>query len=104
MTSQSVILIFVIALSLWGCEPALKVTSDYDKTANFVGYKTFKLNTSNDEAHQSISPLNKDRVYNAVRAEMLKRNFMESNQQPDLIVHTVSIFKDKYDRKKMLSS
>ena len=95
MRSQFVILIFAMLLVVSGCEPALKVTSDYDKTANFPAYKTFKLITDNDEAHQSISVLNKDRVYNAVRAEMLKRNFMETTNNPDLIVHTVSIFKDK---------
>jgi Domain of unknown function (DUF4136) len=94
MRSQSVILIFAVVLAVSGCEPALKVTSDYDKTANFPGYKSFKLITNNDEAHQSISVLNKDRVYNAGRVQRLKRNFIESDNA-DLIVHTASIFKDK---------
>ena len=88
-----IVAVFALCFAVAGCEPALKVTSDYDKTANFQSFKTFKMNIS-EEAHQSISPLNKDRVINAVRAEMLKRNFMES-ENPDLIVHTASIFKDK---------
>ena len=85
--------ILILAFVAWSCEPALKVTSDYDKSANFQQYKTFKMNLS-DEAHESISALNKERVYAAVKAEMLKRNYMES-ENADLIVHTASIFKDK---------
>ena len=94
MRSIFVLLVCTTILIAMGCEPALKVTSDYDKAANFQGYKTFKLITTNDEAHQSISVLNKERVYNAVRTQMLKRNFVESDN-PDLIVHTAAIFKDK---------
>jgi hypothetical protein len=93
MKFQSVLLIFAVFVGMSGCEPALKVTSDYDKAANFPAYKTFKM-VNSDEAHQSISVLNKERVFNAVRAQMLKRNFVES-ETPDVIVHTASIFKDK---------
>src|SRR6476620_12526311 len=89
----SIVFVLVLGLTFSACEPSLKVTSDYDKSANFQGFKTFKMNIS-DESHPSISPLNKERVYNAVKQEMLKRNYMESDN-PDVIVHTASIFKDK---------
>jgi hypothetical protein len=67
------VLVTVLAFcfTVSSCEPSLKVTSDYDKSANFTQFKTFKMNLS-DEAHQSISSLNRDRVINAVKAEMLK--------------------------------
>ena len=71
----------------------MKVTTDYDKAANFQQYKTFTINQV-DEKSQSISQLNKDRIVNSVKAEMTKKGFQE-NADPDLLVQIVTILQDK---------
>src|SRR4051812_39045053 len=86
-----------IAIAFASCSPSLKVTSDYDKTANFRQYKTFALDTF--RASQSLSQLNKDRIANAVKAEMVKKGFTESTV-PDMLVHISAIF----EKQKSVSS
>jgi hypothetical protein len=78
---------------LIACEPSLKVTSDYDKAANFSQYKTFAM-TQLDMQHQTISQLNQNRIIAAVKAEMAKKGFTES-ANPDLEVRTVTILRTK---------
>lgn len=77
------------ALVAFSCSPALKVTSDYDKSASFAQYKTFGIDTM--RISQSISQLNENRIVNAVKSEMLKKGFTE-NATPDLLVHISAIF------------
>lgn len=80
-------------LCLTSCSTPLKVTSDYDKAVSFPQYKTFTLNKV-DSGKQAISSLNQDRITNAVRSEMIKKGFQES-ESGDLLVHTTVILKDK---------
>jgi hypothetical protein len=79
-------------LLLLACEPSLKVTSDYDKSVNFQQYKTFKM-VSLDQQHQTISQLNQNRIINAIRNEMMKKGFQESDN-PDMVLAAVIILKD----------
>jgi hypothetical protein len=78
---------------LYSCEPALKVTSDYDKTVNFQPYKTFRM-VQLDMQHQSISQLNQSRIISAVKSQMTKKGFQEV-ENPDLKVNAVIILQDK---------
>jgi hypothetical protein len=78
---------------LAACEPALQVTSDYDKTINLQQYKTYQM-VQLDVQHQSISQLNQARVVNAVRSEMVKKGFQGSTD-PDLKVNAAVIMQDK---------
>jgi hypothetical protein len=86
-----------VAIALASCSPSLKVTSDYDKSANFKQYKTFALDTF--RASQSLSQLNQNRIANAVKAEMVNKGFTESTA-PDLLVHISAIF----EKQKSVSS
>ena len=89
--------IIVAAAFAMSCSPLLKVTSDYDKNANFQQYKTFALDTFS--ASQSLSQLNQNRISNAVKAEMVKKGFTESIT-PDMLVHISAIF----EKQKSVSS
>src|SRR5688572_2376365 len=91
--SKSILFLVIICVFL-GCSSSLKVTSDYDKQTDFKQFKTFSLNKVNDAQKQSISQLNQDRIYNAVRTELLNKGLTESSS-PDLIVHIATILKDK---------
>jgi len=87
----------VIALSisavLFGCSPSMKVTSDYDKNANFSQYKTFSVEL--DASKTPVSQLNQSRIVNAVKGELIKKGFQEVTSNPDLLVNVATIVKDK---------
>jgi hypothetical protein len=86
--------ILAFLLSAAGCSSKLKVTSDYDKAIDFNQYRTFSLHLVPEPEKQSISQLNRDRIYNAVKNEMQKKNFKES-ASPDMMVHVAAIVKNK---------
>jgi hypothetical protein len=86
--------ITALLITMMGCEPALKVTSDYDKQANFGQYKTFSL-YEDIKIHDAISPLNHDRILNSIKSEMLKKGYQETKTSPDVLVNAVAILKDR---------
>ena len=92
-TIKSISCILFCATLLMACSSSLKVKSDYDKTANFSGYKTFSVYNLRTEG--SVSQLNADRIVNAIRADMIKKGFAETNNNPDLMINALTILKDK---------
>jgi len=78
---------------IYSCSPTVKVTSDYDHSANFGEYKTFAVYDLKAQQGQ-VNQLNVDRVTKAIRNEMLAKGFTESSN-PDLKVNAVSILKNK---------
>lgn len=77
------------------CSPPLQVNSDFDKSIDFTKYKTFALYKS--DSNLTISQLNQDRIYNAIRSEMVKKGFQEATANPDVLINTVAVFKDRTD-------
>jgi hypothetical protein len=78
-------------LVLCSCKPALKVTSEYDKTVDFTRFKTFAF-FNTETLTKALSQLNHERVLNAVKNEMTKRGFSESSSTPDLMVNVSAIY------------
>ena len=96
MKTLSIALVFLTsAFLLVNCSSTLSVTTEYDKAVDFSQYKTFAINKTLDKEKQSISELNQERIYSAVRAEMTKKGLTENSSAPDVIVHTATVFKDK---------
>lgn len=85
---------FFIVSWMPSCGPTLKVSTDFDNAINFQQYKTFSLYKS-DSSLTALSPLNKDRLENAIKSAMTKKGFQENNSNPDVWVNTVAIFKDR---------
>jgi Domain of unknown function (DUF4136) len=83
-----------VIISAWSCEPAFKVSSDYDKNVDFKQYKTFSLYTA-EGINDAISKLNQDRIFAAIRSEMVKKGFQEATSAPDVLVNTIAILKDR---------
>jgi hypothetical protein len=77
------------------CGPTLTVTSDYDHTANFSQFHTYKI-VQLDQQYQALSQFNQTRVINAVNAQMLAKGFTQS-ENPDLLVNITSIMKNKQE-------
>lgn len=92
-TSYNSLLIAFFVVCITSCGPSLKVTSDYDKQANFSQYKTFAVDTF--RMNQRISQLNTNRITNAIKAELVKKGFTESSTNPDLKVNVSAILKDQ---------
>jgi len=81
-----------IALAV-SCKPAVKIQSDYDRNANFSAYKTFSLYYL--VTSKTINELNEERIWNAIRTEMISKGYIENNRHPDLVVNAVSLLKNK---------
>ncbi|KAF2511215.1 DUF4136 domain-containing protein [Flavobacterium foetidum] len=77
----------------FSCSPTVKVTTDYDRNANFSEYKTFAVYDLRAQEGQ-VNQLNIERVTRAIRNEMIAKGFTESSN-PDLKVNAVSILKNK---------
>ncbi|HRI21320.1 MAG TPA: DUF4136 domain-containing protein [Panacibacter sp.] len=75
------------------CGTSVKVTSDYDKAASFTAYKSFSV--YNLKTTGSVSQINADRIANAIKADMIKKGFVENNSNPDLMINAVTVLKDK---------
>ncbi len=86
--------VFILAsVIMVSCGPGLKVSSDYDRTANFSGYKTYSI--YNLKASENVSKLNQDRIEKYIKVEMTKKGFKETSANPDLMVNAFTVLKDK---------
>jgi hypothetical protein len=86
--------ITTVALIAWTCSSSLKVSSDYDKKADFSRYRTFAL-FNPENLHEAISQMNQSRIFTAIRNEMAKKGFEENVVSPDLLVNTTAFLKDR---------
>jgi len=75
------------------CGPTLTVTNDYDHTANFSQYHTFRI-VKLEQQYQALSQFNQTRVIDAVRAQMIAKGFTEA-ENSDLLVNITSIMKNQ---------
>lgn len=84
--------VMAFTFGLAACGSAIKVTSDYDKHADFAKYKTFALDSIRQ---QSVSNKNIGYIKNAVRAEMKKRGILEDSTRPDMLVNISTVVINK---------
>jgi hypothetical protein len=75
-------LIALTAILVASCA-TIKVTSDYDRTAQFESYKTYAF--TQEALNLNIDELNRNRVINAVEKEMGLKGFTKSDT-PDVLV------------------
>jgi hypothetical protein len=83
-------LIFFIA----SCS-SIRVTTDYDTTADFSTYKTFAFYKKGIDKAE-ISDLDKRRILKAIESEMLAKGFTKSDD-PDLLVNIFAKSTKKVD-------
>lgn len=83
----------LLVFFMMACAPSVRVTSDYDRSVDFSDYQTFKLTQQTTMGH--VNSLNKDRITNAIHDEMEKKGFLQSDIEPDLIIHAVTVVKNK---------
>jgi hypothetical protein len=75
------------------CGPTLKVSTDFDRAVNFSKYKTFGIYNLRIE-DQTISDLNKNRIYSSIKKAMTAQGLTESNN-PDIWINSVAVVDSK---------
>lgn len=84
---------FIMIYLMASCSPTVKVSSDYDRAATFTGYKTFSMYDLKTQG--SVSPINAERIANAIKANMISKGFTETATNPDIMVNALTFVKDK---------
>lgn len=82
-----------MALLVFSACSTIKVTTDYDRSADFAKYKAFDFVQINVSG--AISELNQNRIINAIKAEMEKKGFTQDEANPDFLVNATAILQDK---------
>ncbi len=90
---KNILAVTVAAFVLSSCA-TVQVTSDYDHTKNFSTMKTFALHQNTVES-ATISSLNKERIVNAVRSQLVAKGYTESTSNPDFYVNINGVVKDQ---------
>jgi hypothetical protein len=88
--------VFSAIILISSCGPQLTVTSDYDHTANFSQFHTYKI-VQLEQQYQALSQFNQTRVINAVNAQMLAKGFTQNSDNPDMLVNITSIMKNQQE-------
>ena len=91
VTIISLVVMLVAAIAS-SCTPSVKVTADYDRTVNFSAYKTFSMYELKAD---NVNQLNQDRIEKYIAAELTKRGFIESKENPDLLINAVTVMKNR---------
>ena len=82
----------VLMIVMSGCS-SIRVSTDYDRKADFPKYKTFNFSKEVDKV--SLNDLNRRRLKDAITKEMVAKGFQES-ESPDLLVNAFIKGKTKY--------
>ena len=85
--------VMLVLVIVWSCGSQLKVSSDYDKNADFTKYKAFVVNDSKS-LNEHVTRLNQDRIINAIKSEMTKKGFKEDTTSPEIMINTTAVVKD----------
>jgi hypothetical protein len=88
-----ILLVVLTVIGMVSCKPTLKVSTDYDRSANFSNYKTFSLYYLVTNRH--VSELNEERIWNSIRMEMIKKGYKENDKNPDIVLNAVSVLKNR---------
>jgi hypothetical protein len=89
----AVIALCTLILAGVACGPTVKVTTDYDRSASFTGYKTYHI--YDVKGKSEVSQLNGDRIINAVMDNMNKKGFTGVAENPDLDVNVMTVTEQK---------
>lgn len=91
LCKSGVVILFVLVLS---CAPKVNVGADFDRSADLTIYRTFSI--SNQANIGVANPLNAERIVRAITAEMLRKGYIEDNNNPDLLVSALTVVKDRH--------
>lgn len=80
---KKVLFLLMVAFAATSCS-TIKISSDFDRTADFSSYKKFKFT---DEALTlPINEINRNRILRAVEAELTAKGLSKSDTDPDVFI------------------
>lgn len=88
----SVIILIILLISNNGLA---QITTDYDKSVDFIKFKTFTFVGWAEHSDQQINDLDKDRIIAAFEHEFKSRNLVKDTINPDMAVTLYVVIKDK---------
>ena len=65
LTIRKAGLFLMLQVFILACAPSVRISTDYDRSANFSSYKTFSLNKQTTIG--IVNSLNADRIVNSIR-------------------------------------
>jgi hypothetical protein len=80
-TSRLGILGIIVALGITGCS-TLSVSTDYDRSATFTGYKTFDFIPAPEVKNQLV----RSRIEDAITKQLVAKGLTRSSDNPDLLI------------------
>jgi hypothetical protein len=86
--------VLLTAIILGACGSGIKISSDFDRSVDFSKYKTFSFYQLTDKG-PGLSELNRDRIVNSIKQELVKKGMTENNTNPDVLVNATAVTKDK---------
>ena len=63
---------------------SVKISSDFDRTAGFSTYKTYSY--TEEALAIAVNDLNRNRLFNAIDAELAAKGFTKSASNPDVLI------------------
>ncbi len=86
----------MLITAVTACSPTMNVTTDYNKSTNFSQFKTYSFKHFETQQN-TISELNRDRIIKAVKGELNKKGMTENDDNADVYVNVVAMFKNKQE-------
>ncbi len=80
-------------ITLYGCAPTIKVSTDYDRAADFSSFLTFTI--ADISAKGEVNELNAYRIKRSITEVMTEKGLVETGADADLLVNAVTIVKTK---------
>jgi Domain of unknown function (DUF4136) len=78
------LIFFSLTLLLAASCSTIRVSSDFDKQAQFTSYKTYTY--TNEALSLPVNQLNRDRIIAAVDAELALKGFTKSESNPNVLI------------------
>ncbi len=90
---KKIILPALAALLMSACA-TVSVTTDYDRSKDFTGFKTYAIYENPNNA-KSITPLNETRIVNSVKSAMNAKGYTAATSNPDIWVSVNTVIQNK---------
>ena len=80
---RRLIFLAIVMITVASCS-SVKISSDFDRTAAFSSYKTYAF--TEEALAIAINDLNRNRLFNAIDAELAAKGFTKSASNPDVLI------------------
>lgn len=87
-------LLFLLSAFIFTSCNTVRVTSDFDRSADFNSYKTYNFHQKGIDKLE-LNDLDKRRILNAIDQQMAAKGFTKTETSPDLYINVLASSKEK---------